>query len=70
MFNNTAYMYPSQPAKVGGYGFVGCYKEATTGRLLAGPSYANSTDMTIESCVAFCAGNGANKVAGIEYAQE
>lgn len=71
LFNNTAYIYPSNPQLVNSYVYQGCYHEATTGRLLAGPSYSNSTGMTVESCTTFCQANMPNGVyAGVEYGQE
>lgn len=71
VFNNTAYVYPSAPPRVGNYALQGCYKEATVGRLFPGPMYTNSTGMTLESCTTFCAAQGANGVyAAVEYSQE
>jgi hypothetical protein len=71
LFNNTAYIYPSNPQVVNSYVYQGCYHEGTNGRLLSGPSYSNDTGMTVESCTAFCKGNMPNGVyAGVEYAQE
>jgi len=71
VFNNTAYVYPSSPQTVGNYSYLGCYHEATAGRLLSGPSYSNSTGMTVESCTSFCQANLPNGAyAGVEYAQE
>jgi len=71
VFNNTAYVSPAAPTNVGDYILQGCYKEATTGRLLSASSYSNSTGMTVESCVAFCQASGTKGVyAGVEYAQE
>jgi hypothetical protein len=46
---------------------IGCYTEATNSRALTGSSYTSSTNMTGESCLAFCAGY---TYAGVEYAQE
>lgn len=71
VFNNTNYIYPSNPQTVNSYSYQGCYHEATTGRLLTGPSYSNSTGMTVESCTAFCYDNMPNGLyAGVEYGQE
>ena len=70
IFNNTAYVYPSNPQTVGSYTYLACYHEGTTGRLLSGPSYTNSTGMTVESCTSFCHSNMPNGVyAGVEYGQ-
>ena len=56
---------------VNSYVYQGCYHEGTTGRLLSGPSYSNSTGMTVESCTSFCQANMLNGVyAGVEYGQE
>jgi hypothetical protein len=71
VFNNTGYIYPSNPQIVESYVYQGCYHEASTGRLLSGPSYTNDTGMTVESCLEFCKANLPNGVyAGVEYAQE
>jgi hypothetical protein len=72
VFSSTTYVPPSSPQVVAGtYVYVGCYHEPTTGRLLPGPTYANSTGMTVESCVNFCASNNPTQTyAGVEYAQE
>lgn len=47
--------------------YLGCYTEATNSRALTGSSYTSSTNMTGESCVAFCAGY---TYAGVEYTEE
>lgn len=53
-----------------GWTSQGCYIDNTNGvRALSGASYANSTGMSQESCIAFCAQSGYN-YAGVEYAQE
>jgi hypothetical protein len=70
VFNNTAYVYPSSPETVGSYTYLACYHEATTGRLLSGPSYSDPVNMTVESCTSFCQSNMPNGVyAGVEYSQ-
>ncbi|KAH8801520.1 WSC domain-containing protein [Xylogone sp. PMI_703] len=51
---------------VAGYGFLGCYTEATAGRALGGSSYAADT-MTLESCAAFCS---AYSYFGVEFGRE
>ena len=45
-----------------------CVKEGSTGRALAGASYA-SDDMTIGKCLVFCEGKSM-QYAGIEYGRE
>ena len=71
VYNLTTYVPPTTVKSVGTYVSQGCYLEATTGRLLSGPSYTNKTGMTVESCVAFCAGQKIPLAyAGVEYAQE
>jgi hypothetical protein len=57
IFNNTAYVYPVNPKSANGYVYLGCYQEATTGRLLSGISYTDTNAMTVESCTAFCKAN-------------
>jgi len=71
VYNLTTYVPPTTVKSVGTYVSQGCYKEASTGRLLSGPTYTNKTGMTVESCVAFCAGQKTpQNYAGVEYAQE
>jgi hypothetical protein len=49
------------------WGYIGCYTEATNSRALTGASYVDTTNMTGESCAAFCAGY---TYAGVEYSEE
>ncbi|KAK4127792.1 heme peroxidase [Parathielavia appendiculata] len=49
------------------YSFVGCWTEGTGVRALSAKTYASGTDMTLESCAAFCAGY---KYFGTEYSAE
>jgi hypothetical protein len=71
LFNNTAYIYPSNPKSANSYTYVGCFAEAPTGRLLDSASYSDDVAMTVESCTAFCKANvpGSN-YAGVEYASQ
>ncbi|KAK4452274.1 putative fungistatic metabolite [Podospora aff. communis PSN243] len=36
------------------FSFLGCYNEIPNGRALSGASYASGSDMTLDSCAAFC----------------
>ncbi|KAK0614093.1 hypothetical protein B0T14DRAFT_486177 [Immersiella caudata] len=36
------------------FSFLGCYTELPNGRALSGASYISSSDMTLDSCAAFC----------------
>lgn len=58
---------PSNPEDVGNYFFSGCHTEATSGRALSGTSYSDGTNMTLETCAAFCNGY---KYFGVEYASQ
>lgn len=69
VYNNTNFVPPSTVKQVGYYPLADCYKEATGGRLLTGPSYSNATSMTVETCVNYCQAAGKN-VAGVEWSQE
>lgn len=71
VYNNTDFVPPSAVQQVGYYPLAGCYQEASSGRLLTGPSYSNATGMTVESCVNYCqtTGKGYN-VAGVEWSQQ
>lgn len=69
VYNLTTYVPPTTVKQVGTFLSQGCYNEAANGRLLSGASYTNSTDMSVESCVNFCAAKGSD-FAGLEYAQE
>jgi hypothetical protein len=71
IFNNTAYVYPGNPQNVNSYVYLGCYQEATTGRLLSGMSYSDTQGMTVESCTAFCKANvPTGGYAGVEYSSQ
>jgi hypothetical protein len=71
IFNNTAYVFPGNPKLVGGFTYLGCYQEATIGRLLSGVSYTDTNAMTVESCTAFCKANlPTGGYAGVEYASQ
>jgi hypothetical protein len=48
--------------------YQGCYTDPGP-RTLAGPSYANATGMTEETCIAYCNTQG-YIYAGTEYSQE
>ena len=69
VYNSTTYIPPTTVKQVGSYVSKGCYAEGNNTRLLTGPSYSNSTGMTVESCVGFCKTAGAN-YAGVEYASQ
>lgn len=58
---------PTIPSVVGNYNAYQCMTEATSGRALSGPSYADSASMTLESCAKFCNGY---KYFGTEWSQE
>lgn len=58
---------PVLPAVVGNYNVYQCMTEATSGRALSGPSYTDTTGMTLESCAKFCDGY---LYFGLEYSQE
>ncbi|MCJ1290153.1 hypothetical protein MMC34_001689 [Xylographa carneopallida] len=71
VYNLTSYVPPTTVKAVGTYAYKGCYNEATKGRLLSGPSFTNTTGMTVEACVAFCqASSPSQPYAGVEYGQE
>ncbi|OLN88507.1 WSC domain-containing protein-like protein 1 [Colletotrichum chlorophyti] len=57
----------SQPATVGAWKWYGCQTEATGARALNAKTYASTTNMTLENCAAFCAGN---TFFGVEWSQE
>ncbi|KAK4103952.1 heme peroxidase [Parathielavia hyrcaniae] len=64
----TATPTPSRTATVPPYTFVGCWTEGAAGvRALSAKTYASATDMTLESCAAFCAGH---RYFGTEYSAE
>ena len=69
IYNSTSYVPPTTVKQVGTYVSIGCYNEASQGRILSGASYVNATGMTVESCVNYCSAAGAT-YAGVEYAQE
>lgn len=57
---------PANKATVGSYNYYGCQTESTTGRALSAATFAYNT-MTIESCMANCAGY---IYFGVEYGRE
>ena len=62
LYKNLNYSPPVNPS-VPGYGYKGCYSEASGGRAL-GDSATNSDTLTVESCAAFCNGS---TYFGVEY---
>ena len=50
-----------------GWTYQGCYSDSVSNRVLSRDWYVNSTAMTEESCIAYCAATGYT-VAGVEYA--
>ncbi|KAI2619508.1 WSC domain-containing protein [Hypomontagnella submonticulosa] len=78
IWNNTLYVPTHNLAEVsnGGYAYLGCYTEGTSGRALAKGSSAGSTSastsdasMTVEKCAGYCGGKGYTYM-GVEYGQE
>jgi hypothetical protein len=71
VFSLTTFVPPSIVQVANNYVYQGCFHEPATGRLLPGPAYANTTGMTVESCVNFCASKSPQQTyAGVEYSQE
>ena len=71
VYNLTTFVPPTAVKAVGSYVLQGCYHEATNSRLLSGPTYTNSTGMTVESCVSYCtAASPTQAYAGVEYGEE
>lgn len=73
LWNNTA-IRGTQNKKVAvaagkTFTYTGCYAEGNAGRALKESSYAESKNMTVENCVAYCGGKGF-KLAGTEYSSE
>ncbi|KAK3995264.1 WSC domain-containing protein [Cladorrhinum sp. PSN332] len=54
------------PAVIPGYGFTGCYTEATNGRALTGSAFFDD-QLTAEKCATACSGY---KYFGLEYGRE
>jgi hypothetical protein len=52
-----------------GWTSAGCFLDSVSSRALSSASYADSSGMTAQSCIAFCSSNG-YPVAGTEYARE
>ncbi|KAI0385705.1 WSC domain-containing protein [Hypomontagnella monticulosa] len=80
VWNNTLYVATRNLATVstGGYAYLGCYTEGTSGRALARNVSAGSTStsastsdgsMTVEKCASYCSGKGYTYM-GVEYSQE
>ncbi|KAH9927682.1 copper radical oxidase [Fomitopsis serialis] len=61
----------SGPDLPGNWTAEGCYTDNTGSRTLTGPSYTDTSNMTVESCISFCSDQSTSYVyAGVEYAQE
>ncbi|KKY25296.1 putative wsc domain-containing protein [Phaeomoniella chlamydospora] len=60
---------PEPGYRLGNWTYLGCATDSSSERALDGASYANSTSMTIELCMAYCAKKNL-PLAGLEYADE
>ena len=71
VYNLTTFVPPTTVKAVGSYVSKGCYPDSVNSRTLTGHGYANTTGMTVESCVQFCqALSPSQPYAGVEYGQE
>lgn len=61
------YQPPSQPQRVGGYSFLGCYGDDTAARALSGETPGLGSSTSLETCAAACAGY---TYFGAEYGDE
>jgi hypothetical protein len=73
-FSNAENIFDIVPRAIandlpGTWVYEGCYTDSVASRTLQGINYANGTDMTQESCIAFCDVNG-YIYAGTEYSAE
>lgn len=69
--NDTLYKAPAVPAVYAGdslFTSIGCYTEAKSGRALSSKSYTDGTNMTAESCEAYCGTTYA--YFGVEWSKE
>ncbi|OAG35369.1 hypothetical protein AYO21_10440 [Fonsecaea monophora] len=66
-WRNRSVAIPGQ--KVGSWQYMGCALDTSAPRPLAGLSYSSQTNMSIESCTAFCKQNG-YFMAGMEYSSQ
>jgi hypothetical protein len=69
VYNDTSFVPPSIPQKVGNYNYTGCYKELTNARAITGYSLTSTSSMTVEMCVGACQTNG-YALAGVEYGSQ
>lgn len=69
VYNYTLYIAPAIVPKVQDFKYQGCYPDNVGGRTLGAYTFANSTAMTAELCVAGCGGRG-YAYAGLEYTSE
>jgi WSC domain len=58
-----------QPFGLTGYVYVGCSNDSSAARVLGGPSFVNTTGMTVEACQQYC-NNNHQKYSGVEFGQE
>ncbi|KAH8778291.1 hypothetical protein F5882DRAFT_463722 [Hyaloscypha sp. PMI_1271] len=58
VYNDTSFMPPSIPQKVGDYNYTGSYKELANARAITGYSVTSTSSMTVEMCVGACQTKG------------
>lgn len=54
VWNATSTIPPTTVKAVGGYAYNGCYVAPTTGDVLNGTHFTNTTSLTVESCIGYC----------------
>ena len=60
---------PDQPFGLSGYVYMGCSNDSAGARVLGGPSFVNTTGMSVEACQQYCS-IGHQKYSGVEFGQE
>jgi hypothetical protein len=72
-YNNNNYNFtrviPYPGLLIGNWSYVGCSLDMESTRALGGPSYSSSSQMTIESCTAYCQSQN-YLYAGLEYSTQ
>lgn len=71
VFQHKGYVPIENPSIVNGYGYVGCFREKSNGRLLDGARVLDQVDMNAGKCMKFCQDKDRkNLYAGLQYGKE
>lgn len=69
VWNATSAISPTTVKAVGAYVYNGCFVAPTTGDVLNGTHFTNTTSLTVESCVGYCITQNLN-IGGVKGASD